>query len=178
MTVLPVGNHDAARKVEHIECFKPKALYGGSSYFAHIASLMDGRAKTSSIEILLTGMEGVGLPFLKNLEEQWGAKAAERFGCAQMRADFMFTDENGVGDIGKPGVLYNMDPYVLLEVLDPSTGQPVRDGEFGELVVGSPRRPRRPGSRRWPKSATGTSPRHRPAASSVAGVAPSRRPRW
>jgi phenylacetate-CoA ligase len=98
---------------------------------------MDGRAKTSSVEILLTGMEGVGLPFLKKLEELWGAKAAGRFGCAQMRADFMFTDENGVGDPVKPGVLYNMDPYVLLEVLDPSTGQPVRDGEFGELVVTS-----------------------------------------
>jgi phenylacetate-CoA ligase len=29
MPVLPVGNHDAARKMEHIERFKPKALYGG-----------------------------------------------------------------------------------------------------------------------------------------------------
>ena len=34
--------------------------------------------------------------------------------------------------------------------------------------IRSPRRPRRPGSRRWPKSVTGTSPRQKLAASSVA----------
>lgn len=137
LTVLPVGNYDGAKKVEHIDRFKPTALYGGSSYFAHMATLMDGRAKDSSITTLLTGMEGVGLSFLKGIEEQWGAKAAERFGCAQMRADFMFTDEHGVGEPGKPGVLYNMDQFVLLEVLDPVTQLPVADGEFGELVVTS-----------------------------------------
>lgn len=137
LTVLPVGNYDGPKKIEHIDRFKPTALYGGSSYFAHMATLMDGRARDSSIKTLLTGMEGVGLSFLKNIEEQWGATAAERFGCAQMRADFMFTDEQGVGEPGKPGILYNMDQFVLLEVLDPVTHLPVADGEFGELVVTS-----------------------------------------
>lgn len=137
MTVFPAGNYDGQKKVEHIERFKPKALYGGSSYFAHLATLMNGRAKNSSVQFLLTGMEGVGLSFLKGLEEQWGAKAADRFGCAQMRADFMFTDERGVGHPGDPGILYNMDHFVVLEVIDPATGLPVQDGEFGELVVTS-----------------------------------------
>lgn len=137
LTVLPVGNYDGPRKVQHIDRFRPRALFGSSSYFAHMATLMDRPARESSIEVLLTGMEGASLSFLNGLEETWGATVAERFGCAQMRADFMFTDESGIGGPDRPGILFNIDPFVLLEVLDPATGLPVQDGEFGELVVTS-----------------------------------------
>lgn len=137
LTVLPVGNYDAARKVEILKRFRPKALYGSTSYYAHLATLLGEEARRSGIEVLLTGMEGAGFSFLKSLEVQWGAVAADRFGCAQMRADFLFTDEHGIGEPGKPGTLYNMDPFVYLEILDTATGKPVPDGEFGELVVTS-----------------------------------------
>ena len=93
--------------------------------------------KDHGVEVLLTGLEGASLSFLKRLEEQWGARAADRFGCAQMRSDFMFTTEGGVGEDSRPGVLLNIDPYVYLEILDTTTGLPVADGEFGELVVTS-----------------------------------------
>lgn len=137
LTVIPVGTYDAATKVEHIRRFSPRALYGSTSYFGHLASVMGEEAKTSGIEVLLTGMEGAGLSFLKAIEDMWGATAYDRFGCAQVRADFMFTDESGVGKPGQPGVLLNLDPYVLLEVIDSNSGLPVADGEFGEIVVTS-----------------------------------------
>lgn len=137
LTVLPVGNYDAPTKIAHIQRFHPRALYGSTSYFGHLAALMGVEAKTSGVEVLLTGMEGAGLSFLKSIEDMWGAKAYDRFGCAQIRADFMFSDEAGVGSPGQPGVLMNLDPYLLFEVIDPTTGLPVDDGEFGEIVVTS-----------------------------------------
>lgn len=137
LSVFPIGNYNADAKVDLIRRFRPRALYGSSTYFAHLATLLGEDSRTLGVDVLLTGLEGVGLSFFKRLEAQWGARCAERFGCAQMRADFMFTDETGVGEPGRPNLLYNMDPYVYLEVLDTTTGQPVADGEFGELVVTS-----------------------------------------
>ncbi|MBO9195401.1 phenylacetate--CoA ligase family protein [Rhizobium sp. 16-449-1b] len=137
LTVLPVGNYDAASKVDHIRRFNPKALFGSTSYFGTLATMMGDDARASSVDTLLTGLEGASLPFLKSIEEMWGAKAYDRFGCANMRADFMWSDENGIGEPGKPGTLLNVDPYVLMEVVDPTTGLPVGDGEFGELVITS-----------------------------------------
>ncbi len=136
LSVMPAGNYDAKQKLSLIERFRPRALYGSTSYFGHLGAV--GKSpKDYGVDVLLTGLEGVGFSFLKRLEDQWGARAADRFGCTQMRGDFMFTSEGGVGDHGAPNVLLNIDPFVYLEVLDMTTGLPVGDGEFGELVVTS-----------------------------------------
>lgn len=138
LTVLPVGNYDAASKIDYVRRFAPKALFGSTSYFGTLAADMDeGEARKAGVEVLLTGLEAATLPFLESIEDMWGAKAYDRFGCANLRADFMWSDEGGVGKVGAPGLLVNVDPYVLMEVLDPATGQHVADGEFGELVFTS-----------------------------------------
>ncbi|HRX37321.1 MAG TPA: AMP-binding protein [Aestuariivirga sp.] len=137
LTVLPVGNYDAAMKVDHIRSFRPKALYGSTTYFGTLANLMGEDARQAGVTTLLTGLEGASLPLLNSIEEMWGAKAYDRFGCASMSADFIWSDEGGVGASGRPGTLVNIDPFVYLEVVDPDTGRPVEDGEFGELVITS-----------------------------------------
>jgi len=137
LTTYPIGNYASQQKVDLIKRFKPKSLFGSTSYLAHLATQLGEDAKRCGVEVLLTGLEGVGPSFFERLQDQWGAPAADRFGCAQMRADFMFTDERGVGNAQNPGVLVNADPFVYLEVLDVNTGLPVADGEFGELVVTS-----------------------------------------
>lgn len=81
MTVLPVGNYDATSKIDHIRRFRPRALYGSASYFGHLAALLGEDAKTSGVEVLLTGTEGAGLSFLKFIEDMWGAKAYGKTAC-------------------------------------------------------------------------------------------------
>jgi len=54
-----------------------------------------------------------------------------------MAVDHMFTCERGIGTREQPGILHNIEPYVLLEVIDPATGRHVADGEAGEIVVTS-----------------------------------------
>jgi phenylacetate-CoA ligase len=112
-------------------------LYGSTSYFGHLLAVSTEDQTTSSIEVLLTGLEGVGFSYLEQLAAGWGATVADRFGCTQLRADCMFTCEHGIGTAARPGLLHNMDSFVILEVIDPETGRHVADGEFGEMVVTS-----------------------------------------
>lgn len=137
LTTYPIGNYGSVQKAELIKRFCPTSLFGSTSYFAHLGTHLGDDAARCGVRVLLTGMEGVGPSFFERLQAQWNAVAADRFGCAQMQADFAFTDERGVGTAAEPGVLVNVDPLVYLEVLDVATGLPVRDGEFGELVVTS-----------------------------------------
>ena len=39
LTVFPVGNYDAGRKLELLDRYRPTALYGTTSYFGHLAAV-------------------------------------------------------------------------------------------------------------------------------------------
>jgi phenylacetate-CoA ligase len=137
LTVYPAGSYSADEKLALLERFRPKALYGSTSYFGHLAAVSDERPEAAGVDVLLAGLEGVGHAYIKQLEEQWQATAYDRFGATQIRTDWMFTCEQGVGPAGRPGLLHNLDPWVLLEVIDPESGRQVAPGEVGELVVTS-----------------------------------------
>lgn len=134
--VLPVGNYDVERKLKIVEQFRPQGLFGSTSYFAHMAAHHNDPGSLG-VRTLLTGLEGVGFTYLERLQEDWNATAYDRFGCAQARADFMFNCETGVGTAARPGLLHAIDSLMMVEVIDIETGEPVRDGEYGELVITS-----------------------------------------
>lgn len=137
LNVLPAGNYDAQRKLELIQRFKPKGLIGTTSYFWHLSAVRGESADISSVDALFCGGEGASLRWYDRLERDWDARVFDRYGSTQSRNDHMFTCEEGVGDERRPGLLHNIDPHVLLEVIDPATGRHVRDGEKGEVVITS-----------------------------------------
>ena len=102
-------------------------------------SARDRRAsrRARRVEVLLTGLEGVGFSYLEQLQPGWDAVIADRFGCTQVRADFMFTCEHGIGTRRPPRPAAQPRPVRHPEVIDVETGLHVADGEFGELVVTS-----------------------------------------
>lgn len=137
MTTIPIGNYDAKQKLALIERFKPKALYGSTTYFMHLAAVSDTDLRHSSVEVMLTGLEGGSIAYIERMQEAWGARAFDRFGSAQMRSDHMFTCERGFGTDDAPGLLHNIDPYAVLEVIGLESRRPVADGEYGEIVMTS-----------------------------------------
>jgi len=137
LTVFPIGNYDAARKLELVGRFRPRALFGTTSYFGHLAAVAGEAAASLGVRVLLSGGEGAGLAWLERLESAWRARVHDRYGSTQAGNDHMFSCEVGLGTRERPGMLHNIDPYVLLEVVDPATGRPVGDGEEGEIVVTS-----------------------------------------
>lgn len=137
LSVYPAAMYDTQRRIDLIKRFKPKALLGTSSYFGHLAASAKGDLQDLGIEVLLTGAEATSVPWFQRLEAQFGAKAFDRYGLSPMATDHMFTCERGIGTPGNPGVLHNIDPFVVMEVIDPSTGEHVEDGQAGELVFTS-----------------------------------------
>jgi phenylacetate-CoA ligase len=137
LSVFPVAFYDTTQRLALARRFKPRALYGTTSYFGHLAAVAGEEVGRLGIEILLTGAEGASIAWFEKLQRQFGARAADRYGLTQMAVDHMFTCEQGIGSRERPGILHNVDPYVLLEVIDPATGRHVGDGEAGEIVLTS-----------------------------------------
>lgn len=137
LSVYPVAMHDTAKRVELLLRFRPKALLATTSYLGHLAAKSPIDLSQSGISALLCGAESASAKWFHRLEDSFGAKAFDRYGLSQMATDHMFTCERGVGTTDNPGVLHNIDPFVLLEVVDPETGRHVADGERGEIVLTS-----------------------------------------
>jgi phenylacetate-CoA ligase len=137
LSVCAVGNYDAARKLELMRRFRPKALLGTTSYFGHLAAVSAESPPSPGLAKLLTGAEGAGIAYLRRLEELWQAPIYDRYGSTQVGNDHMFSCEAGLGDPDRPAMLHNIDPMVLCEVIDPETGRHVEDGEAGEVVLTS-----------------------------------------
>lgn len=137
LTVYPAGNYDAKKKLELLARFKPQGMVGTTSYFGHLSAMSEAKPPAPSIKYLFGGGEGAGLAWYKRLEEEWQARIFDRYGSTQSRNDHMFSCEQGVGESGRPGILHNIDPYVLFEVVDPETGKHVADGEQGEIILTS-----------------------------------------
>ena len=136
-TVYPVGNYEAARKLELLESFKPRAISGTPSYLLHLGAASGDHAPRQSVEVLVCSGESGGGGLLQRLERQWDARVAVFYGASQLRADPLFTCEQGIGAGDGSALLHNIDPYFLLEVVSPRSGLQVKDGEAGELVFTS-----------------------------------------
>ena len=137
LSVYPVAMHDTTKRVELIQRFRPKGLIATTSYLGHLAAKSEVDLSNCGISALFCGAESASPKWFQRLENSFGAKAYDRYGLSQMATDHMFTCERGVGTDNNPGVLHNIDPYVLLEVIDPDSGEHVADGERGEIVLTS-----------------------------------------
>jgi phenylacetate-CoA ligase len=70
--------------------------------------------------------------------EYWGGPILEYYGTTQAGMGHAVSCERGaVTPDGEPGVLHNADPYVVNEVLGRDTGEPVGEGDEGEVVITS-----------------------------------------
>lgn len=137
LSMFPIGMYDTARRVELIKQFRPRAIIGTTSYFGHLSAVAGDELADMGVEILLCGAEAASNAWFKRLEESFAAQSFDRYGLSQMATDHMFSCERGVGTADMPGTLHNIDPYVLLEVVDPETGHQVQDGERGEIILTS-----------------------------------------
>ena len=137
LTVYPVGNYDVERKLELMRRFKPHAIQATTSYLAHLAAVSEAMPPSPGLKALFGGGEGGGFAYLERLQAQWGVPLFNQFGATQTRVDHMYPCERGIGTRDHPGMLHNIDPCFLVEVIDPETGRQVKDGEAGEIVVTS-----------------------------------------
>jgi phenylacetate-CoA ligase len=118
----------SAMQLELIQRLKPTIWLGMSSYALHLANLAEARGfDLSSVKTIMTSAEPVSQAKRDKIERSWGAKLTDTFGM---------TEAGMMGAEDKPGAGFRIwsDMYYI-EVLDPKTLEPAKEGEVGTLVV-------------------------------------------
>lgn len=134
-TVIPMSGGQTERQVQMIMDFEPDAIMCTPSYLLTIADAMESQGidpTSSSLKVGILGAE----PWTNELRRE-----------IERRLDIDAVDIYGLSEVMGPGVasesvLTKDGPHIwedhfLPEVIDPETGQPVADGERGELVFTS-----------------------------------------
>jgi len=120
----------SALQIELIDKLKPDIFVGMSSYALHLANMADQveiDLARGSVQLVICSAEPLSLAKRQKLARMWGAEVRDSFGMTEAG---MMASEDG----GADGFRVWTDLF-LIEVLNPKTREPVRDGEVGALVV-------------------------------------------
>ncbi len=117
----------SAVQLELIQRLKPTIWLGMSSYALHLANLAEAKGVEISVKRIMTSAEPVSQAKRDKIERSWGAKLTDTFGM---------TEAGMMGAEDKPGAGFRIwsDMYYI-EVLDPKSLEPAKEGEVGTLVV-------------------------------------------
>ena len=123
----------SALQLELIQRLRPTIWLGMSSYALHLANLAEAKGVDLSklgIKHVMCSAEPVSQAKRDKIERSWGAKLTDNFGMTE--AGMM----GGESREDEPGLGFRIwsDLYYI-EVLDPKTLEPAKEGEVGTLVV-------------------------------------------
>jgi phenylacetate-CoA ligase len=129
--VIPAGSGQTEMQVQAIAALSPQAYAGTPSFLKIIVEkALEMDADISSLRRALVGAEALPPSLRAWLREHGVPHVLQTYGSADIGniAYETMTD----GEV-HPGML--LDEEVLLEIVRPGTGDPVREGEVGEVVV-------------------------------------------
>jgi phenylacetate-CoA ligase len=117
-------------QLELIQRLRPDIWLGMSSYALHLANLAEARGidlANCGVRRVMCSAEPVSQAKRDKIERSWGARLTDTFGM---------TEAGMMGAEDQPGRGFRVwsDMY-FMEVLDPETLLPVKEGEIGTLVV-------------------------------------------
>ena len=133
-TVVPVSGGNTALQLQLLEDLGSRVLSATPSFCLVLAERAHalGIRDRLGVEIGILGAEPWSEGMRDRIQEAWGGS-------------FTALDIYGLSEIIGPGVameapddlgaLNVFDDHFLPEIVDPATGQPLPDGEFGELVI-------------------------------------------
>ena len=128
---VPMGPGNTEKQLQMMQDLKTTVLCSTSSYALLLTEEIEKRGLKDKIH-LKKGVIG---------SERWSAKMRERI---HEGLGIELYDIYGLTEIYGPGIGINCehncgmhiwDDFLYLEIIDPQTGQPVPDGETGEIVI-------------------------------------------
>ncbi|GAB6394646.1 MAG: phenylacetate-coenzyme A ligase [Bacteroidales bacterium] len=130
---VPAAAGNTKRQIKFITDFGTTCLHIIPSYATRLAEVMLEEGidpqKDTQLRILCIGAEPHSEEQRKRIEQLLGVKAYNCFGMSEMNGPgvaFECPEQNG---------LHIWEDYVIVELINPDTLLPVRDGEVGELVL-------------------------------------------
>jgi phenylacetate-CoA ligase len=124
--VIPAGPGNTEQQFELIEAYRPSAYCGTPDFLKILIDSAEATGRdVSSIRRALVS----GAAFPKSLQEEFAAKGIDAY-QAYATADLGFI---AYETSAREGLVVNED--IIVEIVRPGTGDPVPEGEVGEIVV-------------------------------------------
>jgi phenylacetate-CoA ligase len=130
---VPAAAGNSQRQIKFIRDFGTTAIHAIPSYAIRLAEVFYSMGldpqKDTRLTTLLIGAEPHSEEQRRRIENLLGVKAYNCFGMSEMNGPgvaFECKEQNG---------LHIWEDYVIAELIDPDTLEPVPEGEIGELVL-------------------------------------------
>ncbi len=129
---LPIaGNVDPESMMAYLQMFRPTVLLGLPSLLVRLAELFEEKGQRLQVRTVLYGGEAMSREARAYLQEILGATTVASAGYASVDAGPI-----GFQTLDLPGGYHHLIyAYQFIEFLDPETGEPVPDGQVGEITV-------------------------------------------
>jgi phenylacetate-CoA ligase len=132
MFVLPTGSGSTGRQIRLARDFNSRIIAGIVSYGIRFMEVLTQQGEDlPDLEIGLFGAETFSDNMKRKISEGLGIEVFDIYGL---------TEAGGVGtamDCSQHCGLHVWEDHYIVEIVDPDTGKPVNDGEFGEMVITS-----------------------------------------
>ena len=135
LTVVPFGGGQTERQVQLIQDFKSNIIMVTPSYMLAIADDFDRQGidpKTSSLRIGIFGAEPWTNDMRQAIEKRMNIDAVDIYGLSEVMGPGVASECIETKD--GPTI---WEDHFYPEIIHPETGEPVADGEMGELVFTS-----------------------------------------
>lgn len=130
-TVIPVSAGNTERQITLMRDFGTTLLVATPSYAMYLAETAENMGVLGDLKLK------IGLLGAEGSTEELRSKIAEKFGA-------VVTENYGLSEIIGPGVsgecvfhtgMHINEDLFYVEILDPDTGKPVKEGETGEVII-------------------------------------------
>lgn len=129
---VPAAAGNSKRQIKFIMDFKTTALHAIPSYAIRLAEVFQEEGinpQSTTLKRLFIGAEPHTEEQRRKIERLFNIKAYNSFGMTEMNGPgvgFECTEQNG---------MHMWEDCYVLEIINPETGEPVPDGEIGEMVL-------------------------------------------
>ena len=129
--VVPMGPGNTEKQLQFMVDLQTTVIGATSSYALLLAEEIERRGMKDQIA-LAKGVIG---------SERWGAKMRDR---VKAGLGIQIYDIYGLTEVYGPGIgiscdaedgMHYWDDFLYIEIVDPATGEPLPDGEWGEIVI-------------------------------------------
>ena len=129
--VVPTGSGNTARQVTLARDFHTRVLGSVVSYSLRIMEVMaEMKVTLPDLKIGIFGAESFSDEMKRRIHDGLGIEAFDIYGM---------TETGGVGTLGQDCPahcgLHQWEDHYIVEIVDPESGEPVPDGEVGEVVA-------------------------------------------
>jgi len=129
---VPGGSMDSLQRLRIMQEIGATLLVCTPSYALRLAEVAEEHGidlRESSVRVTIhAGEPGASIPATRErIERAWGARTYDHTGMTEMGAyGFSCSEQQGV---------HVNEGEFIAEILDPATGQPVQEGQVGELIL-------------------------------------------